>query len=126
MYAWNAGGDSPASDVASATTTVDPASPTAVEASTVSSTQIDVAWSDVVGETGYRVERSADGATGWIVVATTGMDVTSATDAGLAPGTTFYYRVFASNAGGDSSTSNIAVASTAVDPDPAPEDAAGG
>lgn len=125
VFASNGGTDSPPSNIASATTTVDPPTPTAVTAVAVSSTEIDLTWGDVVDETGYRVERSADGVTGWITVATTGQDVTNATDAGLPSGTTFYYRVFASNAGGDSPASDVASATT-VDGGGDPATEAGG
>jgi Fibronectin type III domain len=115
VFASNGAGDSAPSDVASATTSIDPAVPTGVSAVTVSSTQIGVTWGDVAGETGYRVERSADGATGWVAIATTGQDVTSYDDAGLSSGTTFYYRVVATNGGGDSPPSDVVSAATAAD-----------
>ncbi len=109
-------GEAPPSDVVSATTAIDPAEPTAATATATSSTEIDLVWVDVADETGYRVERSADGATGWITIATTGQDVTSYTDAGLSAGTTYYYRVFATNAGADSPPSEVISAATAADP----------
>jgi hypothetical protein len=115
VFATKGRGDSPPSGVVSATTTVDPPSPATVTAATVSSTELGLAWTDVAGETGYRVERSSDGATGWITIATTGQDVTSYNDAGLPSGTTLYYRVFATNAGGDSSPSDVVSATTAAD-----------
>jgi hypothetical protein len=111
VVATNAGGDSPASNVASATTSIDPASPTTVTAVASSPTQIDLEWTDVANETGYRVER-ADGFGGWTTVATTGQDVTASSDTGLAPGTTYSYRVFATNAAGDSAASDVASATT--------------
>jgi titin len=86
--------------------------PTGLTAVAASSTQIDLSWSDVSTETGYRVERSLDGATDWITIATTGQDVTAQSDTGLSPGTTYYYRVFATNAGGDSPASDVASAYT--------------
>jgi hypothetical protein len=103
-------------DVASATTNIDPPSPPgAVTAVAASSTQIDLAWADVDTETGYRVERSPDGATDWVTVATTGQDVPAYSDTGLSPGATYYYRVFATNAGGDSPASDVASATTNID-----------
>jgi hypothetical protein len=111
VVATNAGGDSPASNVASATTSIDPASPTTVTAVASSPTQIDLEWTDVANETGYRVER-ADGSGGWTTVATTGQDVTASSDTGLEPGTTYSYRVFATNAAGDSAASDVATATT--------------
>jgi fibronectin type 3 domain-containing protein len=117
VVATNLGGDSPPSNVASATTSIDPASPTTVTAVASSPTQIDLEWTDVANETGYRLERS-DGSGGWTTVATTGQDVTSSSDTGLTPGTTYAYRVFAMNAAGDSPASEVASATTPPDPGP--------
>ncbi len=120
VIAMNAIGESAPSDVASATTGTDPASPTTVTATPLDSSSIALTWADVLSETGYRVERSADGVGGWVVLTTTGQDVTSYTDAGLLPGTTYYYRVFATNAGGDSLSSDVVSATTNADaPSPA-------
>ena len=66
-------------------------------------------------ETGYRIERSADGTSGWTTIATTGQDVTTYTDAGLSSGTTYFYRLFAVNVGGESPPSNESSATTATD-----------
>jgi hypothetical protein len=117
VVATNLGGDSPPSNVASATTSIDPASPTTVTAVAGSATQIDLAWTDVANETGYRLERS-DGSGGWTTVATTGQDVTASSDTGLTPGTTYSYRVFATNAAGDSPASDVVSATTPPDPGP--------
>jgi hypothetical protein len=122
VVATNLGGDSPPSNVASATTSIDPASPTTVTAVAGSPTQIDLQWTDVANETGYRLERS-DGSGGWTTVATTGQDVTSSSDTGLTPGTTYSYRVFATNAAGDSPASEVASATTPPDTGPDGEDA---
>ncbi len=120
VVARNAVGESAPSDIASATTSTDPASPTTVTASPLTSSSIGLNWANVASETGYRVERSADGVSGWVVLTTTGQDVTAYTDAGLQAGTTYYYRVFATNAGGDSPSSDVVSATTTVDaPSPA-------
>jgi hypothetical protein len=112
ITATNGDGDSTPSDVASATTIIDPASPTTLLVVPGSSTDIILTWTDVADETGYRVERSADGANGWVTITTTGQDVTTYDDAGLTPGTTYSYRIFATNAGGDSPPSDVASATT--------------
>jgi titin len=88
-----------------------------------SPTQIDLEWTDVANETGYRVERS-DGFGGWTTVATTGQDVTASSDTGLAPGTTYSYRVFATNAAGDSAPSDVVSATTPDAPGTGEEDPA--
>jgi subtilisin family serine protease len=125
VVATNTGGDSPPSDVASATTKAPPPpapppAPTGLTATAVSSSDIDLSWSDVSGETGYRVERSPDGSNGWSAIGSTGQNVTTYVDTGLAAATTYYYRVVATNTGGDSPPSNIASATTLPSPPPAP------
>jgi hypothetical protein len=77
---------------------------------------IALTWTDVADETGYRVERSLDGTTGWVELATTGQDVTTYVNATLSPGTTYSYRIIATNAGGDSAPSNVASATTETPP----------
>ena len=75
-----------------------PATPAGVSAAAVSSSEIDVAWQDVAGESGLRVQRSPMG--DWLgQVGTTGADVTAFSDTGLAASTTYYYRVLATSAG---------------------------
>ncbi len=103
------------SDVVSATTTVDtPAAPVLMSA-TGSATSVDLAWSDVPGEAGFSIERSPDGTTttGWAEIGTTGQGVTSFTDTGLAPTTTYFYRVVAvTSDGGSSLPSGVLPATT--------------
>jgi len=108
-------GAAPPSDVVSATTPI--AVPHATDVTAVATLDtIALSWTDVADETGYRVERSLDGATGWIEIATTGQDVTTYVNATLSPGTTYYYRIVATNAGGDSTPSNVASATTEAPP----------
>jgi fibronectin type 3 domain-containing protein len=118
VVASNSGGDSAPSAVASATTAATspspPPTPTNLTATSVSSTRIDLAWTDVSGETSYRVERSPTGTSGWSAVATTGQNVATYSDTGLSPSTTYFYRVVASNSGGDSAPSAVASATTAL------------
>ena len=120
VFATNAAGDSTASSVASATTTVDPASPTTLSAVATSPNLVALDWTEVAGATGYRVER-ATGDSGWQPLTTTGQEVTEFSDAGVAPGTTYSYRVFATNAGGDSLPSDVVIVSTSPAADPAVE-----
>lgn len=112
------GVDSVPSAVASATTILDPPATPTLTAQALSSSEIALSWGDVATETGYRIERSDDGGTGWITVGTAGQDVTSFTDAGLNPGTGYAYRVIAINAGGESvpSTPAFTTSMTVVDP----------
>ena len=109
-------GAAPPSDVVSATTPI--AVPPATDVTAVATLDtITLSWTDVADETGYRVERSLDGASDWIELATTGQDVTTYVNATLSPGTTYYYRIIATNAGGDSTPSNVASAKTEKPPD---------
>jgi lysophospholipase L1-like esterase len=99
-------------DVVFATTEVTPpAAPATLTATAISTSQVDLSWSAVAGATGYRVERSTDGAT-WASLAQLTGSVTSHSDTGLAPGTTYRYRVVATNAGGESAPSPVATATT--------------
>jgi titin len=121
VVASNGGGDSVPSAVVSATTaTPPPEAPAGVTAVAVSSSQIDVAWQDVAGESGYRVQRSPDGLSGWVQVGATGQGVVSFSDTGLAVSTTYFYRVVAGNGGGDSAPSAVVSATTAAPPPPPP------
>ena len=76
--------------------------------------QIEVGWTEPSGEpTGYQVEWSADGATGW-----TGVDPPHAgtlptyVHAGLKPGTAYHYRVRGVNAAGAGIWSEVLAATT--------------
>jgi Fibronectin type III domain len=112
VLATGADGQSQPSDVASSTTITLPSSPDTPIVMAATSTEIDLSWTDVTDESGFRIERSADGVTGWVAIATTGQGVTFYSDTQLAPDTTYYYRVFATNAGGDSVPSAVASATT--------------
>jgi uncharacterized protein YkwD len=116
VRAYNAAGNSPYSTTAQATTSA-PNPPGAVgslTAAAASSSQVNLSWSDVSGETGFKVERSADGQTGWTQIGTTGANVTTYQDTGLSASTPYYYRVRASNADGDGGYSPTASAITAA------------
>ena len=119
VFAFNTGGDSAPSNTANATTLPNPpAAPSNLSATAVSQSVIDLAWTDnATSETGYRVERSPDGTTNWTTVATLDPNATSYSDTGLTASTTYHYRVFAFNTGGDSAPSNTANATTLPDPE---------
>jgi chitodextrinase len=94
-----------------------PTAPTSLTATAISGTQIDLAWvaaTDNVGVTGYIVERcSGLGCSDFAAIGPAVM--TSFTDAGLPGGTTFSYRVRATDAAGNQSPdSNTAVATTPI------------
>ena len=108
------GGEEMRSDTISVTTTTDSGPPVFISA-TSSAALVDLAWSDVDGETGYRLERSPDGTTGWETIGMTGQGETSFTDEGLASSTAYYYRVFATRADGESPPSTVISATTDTD-----------
>lgn len=92
-----------------------PGDPTGLTAAAISDDQIDLSWSDAAtNETGYKVERSADGSTGWTEIADIAANSVSYSDTGLAEYTTYYYRVFAYNTDGPSGYSNTANATTEI------------
>jgi autotransporter-associated beta strand protein len=89
-----------------------PATPSGLTAAPISSQQINLAWLDnSTNESSFRIERSVNNTT-FAEVASTGANASSYSDTGLASGTTYYYRVRARNAGGDSGYSAVASATT--------------
>jgi hypothetical protein len=99
---------------------VAPLASTTVTASPATSSTVNLVWTDIAGESGYRVERSADGASGWTTAASLPENSTTATDTGLAATTTYYYRVIATTKGGDASVSDVISTTTLLDPPAAP------
>jgi hypothetical protein len=89
--------------------------PTGLSATAVSSTQIDLAWTDnALDESAYRVERSPNGTDGWTKIADLPANSTTYSNTGLTPSTTYYYRVRAYRSGDSSYSaySNTANATT--------------
>lgn len=90
-----------------------PLAPTSLTATAVSSSQIDLAWTDVsTGNQSYKVERSTDNVN-WTQIATgLAANATSYSAVGLTGSTLYYFRVRAANAARDSAASNTASATT--------------
>jgi parallel beta-helix repeat protein len=89
-----------------------PVAASGLNATTASTTQINVTWNDNSdNETGFRLERRI-GAGSWSTVTTTAANATSYSNTGLTPATTYEYRVYALNAAGDSTASNTDSATT--------------
>ena len=101
-------------------TPVPPAAPTTLNATTVSSSQINLTWTDNANnENGFKIEQSTDG-TNFTQVATVGSNAVSFSVTGLTASTTYSYRVASFNAAGNSAFSNTASATTSAAPPPLP------
>jgi titin len=112
VYATNAAGASANSNAASKFTI--PATPTGLTATAVSSSQIDLSWTDVsTGNTGQRIERrSPSGSGSYSTLTTVSATATTYSDTGLTASTSYEYRIVATNADYDSSPSTAANATT--------------
>jgi|GEM_PF-661388 len=96
-----------------------PDAPSALSATPVSSSQIDLGWQDnSPDETGFRIEMKT-GSGSYSQIATVATDVTTYSSSELSAGTTYYYRVRAYSGAGDSDYSNEASATTASPRPPA-------
>lgn len=96
--------------------------PSSLTAKSTSSSSIVLAWKDnSTDETGFKIERKiggCDSVNSWSQIAEKGADVTTHTNTGLTPNTTYSYRVMAYNAGDNSAYSNCASAKTGVSGSP--------
>lgn len=121
LRAYNDGGLSAYTTTASATTSAPPTpplAPTTLAVTVVSNSSLKLTWVDKsTNETGFKIERSLDGTT-FTQLTTAGAGVLNFTDTGLTASTKHYYRVRATNAGGDSAFTSIASATTAAPPAP--------
>jgi len=89
-----------------------PPAPTGLTATAVSSSQINLVWTDNSSlEDGFKIERSLNGGS-WTQIATVGRNVTGFASTGLAANKTYSYRIRAYNILGNSPYSNTASAKT--------------
>ena len=96
-----------------------PSAPSSLSASAVSSSQINLSWTDNASdESGFEVDRALDAAFSSSLLTTGGIaaNATSYNSTGLSPVTTYYYRVRATNAVGASTYSAEAHSTTTADP----------
>jgi len=116
IRAVNSAGQSPYSNTADATTkkspVTPPSAPTGLAASAVSSSQINLKWTDASdNETGFEIERSLDGKT-FTKLTDVAANSGSYENTGLQPETKYYYRIRAINSAGPSAYSNTVDATT--------------
>lgn len=85
-------------------TTVIPLSPTNLLGTVVSTTQLNLSWTDnSTNETGFKIERKTS--TGnYALVGTTVTDISTFSDTGLSSNTTYTYRIYSYNSVGNSLT----------------------
>lgn len=84
------------------TTPTAPAAPTGLSLGAPTGNQVNLGWTDTSGnETGFKIERSTDGLS-YALIATLPAGSTAFVDAAVNPGTLYFYRVRATNPGGDS------------------------
>ena len=111
IRAYNSAGYSAYSNVVNYTTTAValPAAPTSLNGTVVSSSRIDLSWTDnASNETSFYIDRATNSSfTQNLVTNSVGSNVTSYQDTGLSASTTYYYRVRASNIDGYSGYTNV-------------------
>jgi regulation of enolase protein 1 (concanavalin A-like superfamily) len=98
--------------VTSASATV-PIAPSNLTASGISTSQINLTWSDnSADENNFVIEQSLNGVDTWSQIASLSANTTAYSNTGLIAAKTYYYRVYASNSTGNSNYSSIASATT--------------
>ena len=116
VYAYNKYGESEATGIVNATTdplsVTTPNAPSNLAATTISSTEIVLTWTDNSNdELGFRAEISLNG-TDWSYLGSVGENAESGIVTGLSPDTQYYFRIYAFNNSGNSAYSNTADATT--------------
>lgn len=117
----NESGNSGYSNTSCVTTaTTLPNAPVRLTATAISSSRIDLSWADVSdNESGFEIERSADGRN-FSKIADANSNATTYSNVGLNAQTRYWYRVRAKNGAGFSGYSNTADATTLAPPVNAP------
>jgi autotransporter-associated beta strand protein len=117
VAATNSVGSSPYSSVVAGTTVPPPppSAPTGLTAAVGIGAQINLTWTDTAtNETGFKLQRKTGAGGTYSQIAAFAANTTSYADIGLAGNTTYYYRLSATNFGGDSALSNETNATTPV------------
>ena len=90
-----------------------PSAPSNLEATAVSSTQINLSWKDNSNnEEGFKIERAPYGTTNFSVIKNADPNTTSHQNTGLTAATCYIYRVMGYNSSGSSNYSNTDTATT--------------
>ncbi|NVM20170.1 MAG: fibronectin type III domain-containing protein [Desulfobacterales bacterium] len=114
IRAYNSDGNSGYCDEVNATTHF--GAPSDLSATAVSSTEIDLSWTDnSSGETGFSIERKSESEEAYAEISTVGANVATYSDDTVEPYITYYYRVSGYNDEGYSAYSNEAWAKTPDD-----------
>jgi subtilisin family serine protease len=93
-----------------------PAAPTNLTSVATAWNSIQLTWTGSSGASGYTIEQSATGTSGWSVVGTVSSSTTTFSNGGLLAQTTYFYRVFATSSVGNSPYSGVASATTPARP----------
>lgn len=88
-----------------------PQAPASLSKTGATTTSLTLAWSTVVGATGYKIEQLVGPST-WSAIQTVGSGTSTSTISGLASGVSYTFRVRAYNSGGDSLPSSELSATT--------------
>jgi hypothetical protein len=89
-----------------------PVAPSGLAAQATSTSSVHLTWSDNSSdETGFKIYSSRDGSN-WTLLGSVGANVTGVDNTGLKKNQTYYYKVLAYNAAGDSTDSNVSSAKT--------------
>jgi hypothetical protein len=92
-----------------------PAAPSNLVATALTSSQINLTWTNnASNQTGFKIERKTGAGGTYAQIGTTPASVTVFSDSALSAVTQYFYRVRATNLGGDSAYSNEANATTAA------------
>jgi len=93
-----------------------PTAPTNLTAAAASTAQVNLSWTDNSNdETSFKIERKTGSGGTYSQIATTGTNVVTFSNTGLTAGTTYFYRVRASNSSGNSAYTNEASATPVAD-----------
>lgn len=90
--------------------------PTGVVAKDSTASMVDVAWKEVAGATGYHVYRAGSASGSFSKLTAAPVTGLSYSDSGRLPSTTYYYKVTAVNASGESAPSAVVSKATAANP----------